>query len=74
MPSTQPSRERHLASFRITATDAGEKSRPERLHMGDREEMKGVYSQFVYQKAGAVLLMVEDCWASSRFVKACKSI
>ena len=37
--------------------------------MESRDEMKGVYSQFVYQKAGAVLLMVEDWLGEEKFRK-----
>ena len=59
-----PPVQKHLAAIagreRIMAFDESEKSRPVRMHMSDREEMKEIYSPFVYQKAGAVLLMVED--------------
>jgi cytosol alanyl aminopeptidase len=50
-----------VARERIMATDAGPKTRPVRLEMHSRTEMDGVYSQFVYQKGAAILLML-DGW------------
>ena len=49
------------ARERIMATDAGPKTRPVRLEMHSRKDTDGVYSQFVYQK-GAALLVMLDGW------------
>ena len=43
------------------ATDAGPKTRPVRLEMHSRKDTDGVYSQFVYQKGAAMLVML-DGW------------
>jgi cytosol alanyl aminopeptidase len=57
-----PERE-HLAAVaardRIMTTDDSPRTRPVRVTMHNREEMKGVYSQIVYQKGAAILLMLE---------------
>src|SRR5262249_26843660 len=47
------------ARERIMATDASPKTRPVRRAMHSREDTKDVYSQIVYQKGGAILLMLE---------------
>ena len=47
------------ARERIMAADVSAKTRPVRVIMKDREGMKDVYSQFVYQKGAAVLHMLE---------------
>jgi cytosol alanyl aminopeptidase len=56
------------ARERIMATDAGPKTRPVRLEMGSRKDMDGVYSQIVYQK-GAALLMMLDGWLGEDLVR-----
>ena len=65
MDDEQPKARRLLAQVaareRIMATDAGPKTRPVRLEMHSRKDTDGVYSQFVYQK-GAALLMMLDGW------------
>ena len=55
------------ARERMMALDASPKTRPVRLAMPDRAAMRGVYSPFVYQKAGAVLLMLEAWLGEERF-------
>jgi alanyl aminopeptidase len=49
------------ARERIMATDAGPKTRPVRLEMRSRKDTDGVYSQIVYQKGAAILVML-DGW------------
>jgi alanyl aminopeptidase len=65
MDLEQPPARRLLASVaareRIMATDAGPKTRPVRLEMHSRKDTDGVYSQIVYQKGGALLVML-DGW------------
>ncbi len=65
MDEEQPPARRLLASVaareRIMATDAGPKTRPVRLEMHSRKDTDGVYSQFVYQKGAAILVML-DGW------------
>ena len=65
MDEEQSPARRHLASVaareRIMAVDASPRTRPVRLKMTSREDMKSVYSQMVYQKGGAILLML-DGW------------
>jgi alanyl aminopeptidase len=67
----QPATRKNLAAVaareRIMTADAGPRTRPVRLEMKDRAGMKDVYSQFVYQKAGAVLLMLENWLGEARF-------
>lgn len=48
------------ARERIMAADAGPHTRPVRIAMHNRDDMKDIYSQFVYQKAGAILMMLES--------------
>jgi alanyl aminopeptidase len=63
MDEDQPIARKRLTAVsardRIMLTDAGPKTRPVRLAMKDREALKDVYSQFVYQKGAAVLNMLE---------------
>jgi alanyl aminopeptidase len=63
MDEDQPAARKRLTAVaardRIMLTDAGPKTRPVRLVMKDREALKDVYSQFVYQKGAAVLNMLE---------------
>jgi alanyl aminopeptidase len=65
MDQEQPASRKLLASVaareRIMATDAGPKTRPVRLEMNSRKDTDGVYSQFVYQKGAAILVML-DGW------------
>jgi cytosol alanyl aminopeptidase len=65
MDQEQPPARKLLASVvareRIMATDAGPKTRPVRLEMHSRKDTDGVYSQIVYQK-GAALLVMLDGW------------
>jgi alanyl aminopeptidase len=73
MDQDQPEARRHLAAVaareRIMAVDAGPKTRPVRLTMKNRADMKSVYSQIVYQKGAAVLLMLENWIGEDRFQK-----
>ncbi len=55
------------ARERMMGADAGPRTRPVRLEMPDRNALRGAYSQFVYQKAGAVLLMLEEWLGPKRF-------
>ena len=63
MDEEQTPARRHLAAIaareRIMATDESPRTRPVRLAMRSREDTKGVYSQIVYQKGAALLLMLE---------------
>lgn len=65
MDQEQPPARKLLASVasreRIMATDAGPKTRPVRLEMHSRKDTDGVYSQIVYQKGAAILVML-DGW------------
>jgi alanyl aminopeptidase len=65
MDQEQPESRKLLASVaareRIIATDAGPKTRPVRLEMHSRKDTEGVYSQIVYQKGAAILVML-DGW------------
>jgi alanyl aminopeptidase len=65
MDQEQPESRKLLASVaareRIMATDAGPKTRPVRLEMHSRKDTEGVYSQIVYQKGAAILMML-DGW------------
>ncbi|MBI4892479.1 MAG: hypothetical protein HY821_17775 [Acidobacteria bacterium] len=55
------------ARERIMLTDAGARTRAVRVEMPDRTALRGAYSPFVYQKAGAVLLMLEQWLGAGRF-------
>lgn len=57
-----------IARERIMATDAGPKTRPVRLEMNSRKDTDGVYSQIVYQK-GAALLVMLDGWLGETQVR-----
>jgi len=67
----QPETRRHLnaiaARERIMAVDEGPKTRPVRLTMKTRADMKSVYAQIVYQKGAAVLPMLENWLGEGRF-------
>jgi alanyl aminopeptidase len=73
MDQEQPPARKLLASVaareRIMATDAGPKTRPVRLEMHSRKDTDGVYSQIVYQK-GAALLVMLDGWLGEDKVRA----
>ncbi|HVO98217.1 MAG TPA: M1 family aminopeptidase [Bryobacteraceae bacterium] len=70
MDQEQPAARRLLASVaareRIMVTDAGPKTRPVRLEMHSRKETDGVYSQFVYQKGAAILMMLDGWLGEAR--------
>ncbi len=72
MDEEQPPARRLLASVaareRIMATDAGPKTRPVRLEMHSRKDTDGVYSQIVYQKGAAILVML-DGWLGEERVR-----
>jgi cytosol alanyl aminopeptidase len=65
MDEEQPPERKHLAAVmareRIMQTDDSPRTRPVRLTMTSREDTKSVYNQIVYQKGGALLLML-DGW------------
>jgi cytosol alanyl aminopeptidase len=65
MDEEQPPARKLLASVaareRIMTADAGPKTRPVRLEMNSRKDTEGVYSQMVYQKGAAILVML-DGW------------
>ena len=73
MDQEQPASRKLLASVaareRIMATDAGPKTRPVRLEMNSRKDTDGVYSQIVYQKGAAILVML-DGWLGEDRVRA----
>jgi alanyl aminopeptidase len=73
MDEEQPPARKLLSSVaareRIMATDAGPKTRPVRLEMNSRKDTDGVYSQFVYQKGAAILVML-DGWLGEDRVRA----
>jgi alanyl aminopeptidase len=72
MDQEQPEPRKLLASVaareRIMATDAGPKTRPVRLEMHSRKDTEGVYSQIVYQKGAAILMML-DGWLGETQVR-----
>jgi aminopeptidase N len=72
MDQEQPESRKLLASVaareRIMATDAGPKTRPVRVEMHSRKDTEGVYSQFVYQKGAAILMML-DGWLGETQVR-----
>jgi cytosol alanyl aminopeptidase len=73
MDQEQPAARKLLASVaareRIMATDAGPRTRPVRLEMHSRKDTDGVYSQIVYQKGAAILVML-DGWLGEDRVRA----
>src|SRR5262249_35822799 len=62
-----------LARERIMNTDNSSRTRPVRRTMHNRDEMKDVYSQIVYQKGGAILLMLEGWLGEERIRAALRS-
>jgi alanyl aminopeptidase len=72
MDQEQPPARKLLASVvareRIMATDAGPKTRPVRLEMHSRKDIDSVYSQIVYQKGAAILVML-DGWLGEERVR-----
>ena len=72
MDQEQPESRKLLAQVaareRIMATDAGPKTRPVRLEMHSRKDTEGVYSQIVYQKGAAILMML-DGWLGETQVR-----
>jgi alanyl aminopeptidase len=72
MDEEQPAARKDLSSVvareRIMAVDASPKTRPVRLTMTSREDTKDVYNRIVYQKGGAVLLML-DGWLGEDSVR-----
>lgn len=70
MDEEQPPERRRLTSVaareRIMATDAGPKTRPVRLEMHSRKDTDGVYSQIVYQKGAAILMMLDGWLGEAR--------
>jgi cytosol alanyl aminopeptidase len=77
MDEEQPADRAHLASVaareQIMATDSSPRTRPVRLPMTSREDTKGVYSQMVYQKGGAILLMLNDWLGEEKLKHALRS-
>ena len=73
MDQDEPEARRHLSAVaareRIMEADASAKTRPVRLAMQSRGDMKSVYGQIVYQKGAAVLLMLENWLGEDRFQK-----
>ncbi len=56
-----------VAREHIMATDAGPHTRPVRLAMHNREEMRDVYSPVIYEKGAAILLMLEGWLGEEHF-------
>ncbi|HLX43376.1 MAG TPA: M1 family aminopeptidase [Bryobacteraceae bacterium] len=77
MDEEQAGAREHLASVaareRIMATDASPRTRPVRLPMTSREDTKGVYSQMVYQKGAAILLMLDNWLGEDKFQNALRA-
>jgi alanyl aminopeptidase len=73
MDEELPAEKSHLASVaareRIMGIDSSPRTRPVRLLMTSREDTKTVYHQIVYQKGGAILLML-DTWLGEDRVQA----
>ena len=63
MDQFQTPERKHLAAVaardRIMTTDDSPRTRPVRIPMNSRDDTRGVYSQMVYQKGAAILLMLE---------------
>jgi len=57
------------AREKIMAVDAGPRTRPVRLAMNNREEMRDVYNLIVYEKGAAILWMVEG-WLGADQMRA----
>ncbi|MBZ5604110.1 MAG: M1 family metallopeptidase [Acidobacteriia bacterium] len=68
---------KHLSAVaareRIIATDQSSRTRPVRRTMHSRDDTKDVYSQMVYQKGGAILLMLDGWLGEDRMQKALRS-
>jgi alanyl aminopeptidase len=68
---------KHLATVaareRIMTTDASPRTRPVRRTMHSREDTKDVYNQMVYQKGGAILLMLEGWLGEDRIRTALRA-
>ncbi len=73
MDQFQTPERKHLTAVasrdRIMTTDDSARTRPVRVPMNSREDTKGVYNQIVYQKGGAILLML-DGWLGEDKVQA----
>jgi len=73
MDQEEPETRKHLHAVidreRIMIADAAPGARPVRLAMKTRGDMKSVYSQVVYQKGAAILLMLENWLGEDRFQK-----
>jgi alanyl aminopeptidase len=73
MDQEEPETRKHLHAVidreRIMIADAVPDARPVRLAMKNRSDMKSLYSQVVYQKGAAVLLMLETWLGEDRFQK-----
>lgn len=61
------------ARERIMTTDMSPRTRPVRRAMHSRDEIKDVYSQMVYQKGGAILMMVEGWLGENRMQAALRA-
>ncbi len=72
MDEEQPPARKLLSSVaareRIMLADVSSKTRPVRLEMHSRKDTDGVYSQFVYQKGAAMLVML-DGWLGEDHVR-----
>jgi cytosol alanyl aminopeptidase len=72
MDEEQPQARKLLSSIGrregIMLLDGSPKTRPVRLEMHGRKDMDGVYSQFVYQKGAAMLVML-DGWLGEERVR-----
>jgi alanyl aminopeptidase len=68
---------KHLAAVaardRIMTTDDSPRTRPVRRPMHSRDDTKDVYNQMVYQKGGAILLMVEGWLGEDRMRTALRT-
>jgi len=68
---------KHLAAVaardRIMTTDLSARTRPVRRTMHSRDEIKDVYSQMVYQKGGAILLMLDGWLGEDRMRTALRA-
>ena len=77
MDQEQPPARLHVnlvaARERIMALDAGPKTHAVRMVMHNREEMRTVYNQLVYQKGAAVLMMLENWLGEERFREGLRS-
>ena len=71
MDEEEPPERAHLAAIlareRIMNADASPRTRPVRFRIGSREDALGVYDRMVYDKAAAVLLMLEAWIGEDKF-------